>query len=72
MSSHMSVASAAIKRIVRRKRLSGKSMVRKAKTHASKKLKGASNAMLKAAANHLANHPTSKKAQKIVKHLVKQ
>lgn len=73
MSSHMSAAYAAVNHAMRNNKKSGKSLLRKAKTKANKTLKGAggSKPILKAAANYLANHPNSKKAQKMVKQAVK-
>lgn len=73
MSSHMSAAYAAVSKAVRKMRKSGKTRVTSAKRHANGLLKGAgdSKAMLKASALYLANHPTSKSAQKMVKRCVK-
>lgn len=73
MPSHMTAAYAAVNHAMRNNKKSGKSLLRKAKTKANRSLKGAggSKSMLKAAANYLANHPNSTKAQKMVKHAVK-
>lgn len=73
MTSHMTAAYAAVNHAMRNNKKSGKSLLRKAKTKANKSYKGSGSgkSMLKAAANYLANHPNSKKAQKMVKHAVK-
>lgn len=73
MTSHMTAAYAAVNHAMRNNKKSGKSLLRKAKTKANRSLKGSgsSKSMLKAVANYLANHPNSKKAQKMVKHAVK-
>ena len=73
MSSHMSAAYAAVAKAVRKTRKSGKTRVTSAKRHANKILKGAGGdkAILKGAAMYLANHPNSKSAQKMVKHVAK-
>lgn len=71
MTSHMSSAKAGVKKAMKHNNMGGARMVRLAKLHASKKYKGSGNAMLKAAAMELVNHPNSKKAQKMVKHAVK-
>lgn len=72
MTSHMSAAYAAVKHAVRKTKKSPRSLVRLAKVKATRKLKGAGGAksMLKASASYLANHPHSKKAQKMVKRVV--
>lgn len=73
MPTHMTAAYAAVNHAMRNNKKSGKTLLRKAKTKATKSFKGAggSKSMLKAAASYLANHPNSKKAQKMVKHAVK-
>lgn len=75
MPNHTTTAYNAVKNAIEKNnKKSGKSMLRKAKTNANKNMKGAGNskAMLKGAANYLANHPNSKKAQKVVKEAVKK
>lgn len=74
MPSHMTAAYAAVNHAMRsNKKKSGKSLLSMAKRKANKSLNGAGNSkpMLKAAANYLANHPNSTKAQKMVKQAVK-
>ena len=74
MSSHMTAAYAAVNHAMRsNKKKSGKSLLTMAKRKANKSMNGAgkSKSMLKAAANYLANHPNSTKAQKMVKQAVK-
>lgn len=71
---HATVAYNAVKNAVEKNnKKSGKTMLRKAKMNATKNMKGAGGdkAILKGVANYLANHPNSRKAQKMVKHAVK-
>lgn len=72
MTTQASAAYGAVKKVIKennRTNKSGETLLRKAKNHASRKLKGAGNAkpISLAAAKYLANHPASKNAQKIVK-----
>lgn len=74
MTTHDSAAYAGIVKAVKKNNQSGKKMSTVAVRHANKKYKGAGNkkAMMNAAARYLANHPNSKKAQKVVAAVAKK
>jgi len=74
MVQHMAIVGNEMRKANNAKKKSGKTLLRKITRRANNRVRGAgnSNAILKAAATNLVNHPNSKNAQKMVKEAVKR